>query len=40
MRPKNFFFFIPDERDLHNLVANKEVKSVWALETPKILCKL
>lgn len=31
---------ITDERDLHNLVANNEVKSVWALETPKILCKL
>ncbi|XP_055308925.1 peroxisomal leader peptide-processing protease [Sitodiplosis mosellana] len=29
-----------DERHLQNLVANKEVKSVWALETPKILCKL
>lgn len=29
-----------DERDLYNLVANKEVKSVWALETPTILCKL
>lgn len=33
-------FSFTDKTDLHNLVANKEVKSVWALETPKILCKL
>lgn len=36
---RNIFTFA-DQKDLHNLVANKEVKSVWALETPKILCKL
>ncbi|XP_031627413.1 peroxisomal leader peptide-processing protease [Contarinia nasturtii] len=29
-----------DEKHLQNLVANNEVKSIWALETPKILCKL
>lgn len=35
-----FFRSRTDERVLHNLVANNEIKSVWALETPKILCKL
>lgn len=33
-------YFFSDKRDLDNLIANKEVKSIWALETPKILCKL
>lgn len=32
--------FLLDERDLQRLVANNEVKSIWALETPTILCKL
>lgn len=31
---------IVDKSDLQKLVATNDVKRVWALETPKILCKL
>lgn len=34
--PCNF----PDVRCLNSLVANKEIKSVWALDAPKLLSKL